>query len=120
MKNLLILLSILLSTTIVFSQSNSHNSLQLKSKNWSNGAFNKRILKTHFETIEADSLSKIIRSHINGFYCQGSSCEFLNIDDDYYISVKMNNGFLKIKYYFGNFDALKIDNLILKIENYLN
>jgi hypothetical protein len=32
----------------------------------------------------------------------------------------MNSGYMKIKYYFGNFDALKIEELIPKMEELLN
>ena len=86
----------------------------------SNGLINKRILQRHYEKSKRDSLSKLIGTYIEGFYCKGGKCKYTQINEDYYISVKMNSGYMKIKYYFGDFDALKIEELIPKMEELLN
>lgn len=87
---------------------------------WSDGFLNKRVLQTHYEKGKTDSLSKLVGTYVDGFYCHGGKCKYSQINEDYYISVKMNSGYLKIKYYFGDFDALKMDELIIKIEHLLN
>lgn len=99
---------------------NSYSQNNTKTSDWNSGLFNKRVLQTHYHKSKADSLSKLVNNYVDGFYCQGSKCKFSQIDEDYYISVKMNNGYLKIKYYFGDYDVLKMDELIPKIEHFLD
>ena len=113
MKNLLFFFFLSLSISAFSQLSNSQS-------NWSNGFLNKRVLQTHYEKSKADSLSKLVGTYVEGFYCHGGKCKYSQINEDYYISVKMNSGYLKIKYYFGDFDALKMDELIPKIEDQLN
>jgi len=88
--------------------------------NYSNGLLNKRVLQRHYEKSKADSLGKLIGTYVEGFYCNGGKCKYTQINEDYYISIKMNSGYLKIKYYFGDFDALNMEKLIPKLEELLN
>tara|TARA_B100000497_G_C7572339_1_gene344874 strand:- start:288 stop:680 length:393 start_codon:yes stop_codon:yes gene_type:complete len=113
MKELLLLIGITFSLN-TFSQNNSQTT------DWDNGIFNKRILKTHYSESQVDSLSKLLNTHIKGFYCYGGSCKYTKVEDDYYISIKMSNGYIKIKYYFTDFDVLKMDEFLPKIEHFLN
>jgi hypothetical protein len=113
MKNLFLLLLLSISFN-VFSQNNAHYT------DWGNGAFNKRVLKSNYEKTKVDSLNNLLNSYIKDFNCYGSKCKYTNVDEDYYISIKMNNGYLKIKYYFADFDVLKIDELLPKIHDFLN
>ncbi len=113
MKGLLLL--IWLSFSIIsYSQNNTATT------DWDNGIFNKRILKSHYYESQLDSLGKLLNSYIDGFYRYGGSCKFTKLEDDYFVSIKMSNGFIKIKYYFTDFDVLKMNELLTKIEKYLN
>ena len=89
MKNLFLLLLLSISFN-VFSQNNAHYT------DWGNGAFNKRVLKSNYEKTKVDSLNNLLNSYIKDFNCYGSKCKYTNVDEDYYISIKMNNGYLKI------------------------
>jgi len=113
MKTILLLFSLSF-TLCVFSQNNTQTT------DWNNGIFNKRILKTHYSESQVDSLSKLLNTHIKGFYCYGGSCKYTKVEDDYYISIKMSNGYIKIKYYFTDFDVLKMDEFLPKIEGFLS
>jgi len=44
----------------------------------------------------------------------------MHVNEDYFISINMNKGVLKIKYYFVDEDLLKIEELIEKIEVFKN
>ena len=113
MKGLLLLIGLSFSIS-AYSQNNTVTT------DWDNGIFNKRILKSHYSENQEDSLGKLLNSYIDGFYCYGGSCKFTKVEDDYYVSIKMSNGYIKIKYYFTDFDALKMNELLPKIEVYLN
>ena len=91
MKGLLLL--IWLSFSIIsYSQNNTATT------DWDNGIFNKRILKSHYYESQLDSLGKLLNSYFDGFYRYGGSCKFTKLEDDYFVSIKMSNGFIKIKY----------------------
>ena len=36
-----------------------------------------------------------------------------------YVSIKISNGYIKIKYYFTDFDVLKMNKILPKIEDFL-
>jgi len=115
MKHLLFILCIALSVS-VFAQNDTYS----KNKDWDNGSFNKRVLKKYYSKSEADSLGKIINAHFDDFYCESSKCKYMHVNEDYFISINMNKGVLKIKYYFVDEDLLKIEELIEKIEVFKN
>ena len=113
MKQLLLLIGLSFSIS-AYSQNNTVTT------DWDNGIFNKRILKSHYSEHQTDSLVKLLNKYIEGFYCYGGSCKFTKVEDDYYVSIKMSNGYIKIKYYFTDFDVLKMNELLPKIEDFLN
>ena len=113
MKELLLLVGLSFSIS-TYSQNNSVTT------DWDNGIFNKRILKSHYSENQVDSLGKLLNSYIDGFYCYGGSCKFTKVENDYFVSIKMSNGYIKIKYYFTDFDVLKMNELLPKIEGFLN
>lgn len=113
MKELLLLIGVTFSLN-TFSQNNTVTT------DWDNGIFNKRILKSHYSENHVGSLGKLLNSYIDGFYCYGGSCKFTKVEEDYYVSIKMSNGYIKIKYYFTDFDVLKMNELLPKIEHFLN
>ncbi len=114
-----IMKGLLLLTGLSFSI-NSYSQNNTATTDWDNGIFNKRILKSHYSESQVDSLGKLLNSYIDGFYCYGGGCKFTKLEDDYFISIKMSNGYIKIKYYFTDFDVLKMNELLPKIEKYLN
>lgn len=113
MKQLLLLIGLSFSI-------NSYSQNNTATTDWDNGIFNKRILKSHYSEHQTDSLGKLLNSYIDGFYCYGGSCKFKTVEADYYVSIKMSNGYIKIIYCFTDFDVLKMNELLPKIEEYLN